>query len=258
MRVFLFTALVSLLAPALFSQTIEWEEAPQFEIALNGKVDFSARAYQPTASKPYMLLFIDNVKTPLLLELSTKKVTELSATAVVAGREYTVTSKGIPAGKPVGNYTLKAGATVFQYRGKSVSLRMKDALVGEVPLGVLLAHSPDYTMLRNAYKVKKAPLAFIKAYAKPVKIVVMFATWCPTCKRVVPRLLRILQDAANPNISARYIGIAMGGSEPQKELNEFGHDYPAFIVFKNGKEVGRLVGEPTVTIEEYLVNLLKK
>jgi thiol-disulfide isomerase/thioredoxin len=258
MRGFLLAALAFLLSPALFSQNLEWEEAPQFEVELNGKADFSARAYQPTASKPFMLLFVDNVKTPILLDLSTKKVTELATKDVIPGREYTVTSKGIPAGKPVGSYALKGGATVFPYRGKTVALRMKDALVGEVPLGVLLAHSPVYTILRNAYKVKKAPLAFIAAYAKPVKIVVMFATWCPTCKRVVPHFLRILQDAANPNISVRYIGIAMGGSEPQKELNEFGHDYPAFIVFKNGKEVGRLVGEPTVSIEEYLVNLLKK
>jgi thiol-disulfide isomerase/thioredoxin len=257
MKAILSALVFCLSVPFLHAQTIEWEEAPQFEVGINGKDDMNAKAYQPTSSKPFMLLLIDKAK-PLLLDLGTKKVSELAAGAVKPGREYTVNSTGIPKGAVVTSYALKSGATIFTWAGKQISVKMKDALVGEVPLGVLLAHSPVYSLLRDRYKPKKAPIAFINAYAKPVKIVVMFATWCPTCKRVVPHFLRIMQDAANKNFSIRYIGLAMGGSEPRKELEEFGHDYPAFILFRDGKEIGRLVGEPTVTIEEYLVNLLKK
>lgn len=257
MKALLLVLAICLAAPPLTAQSFEWEEAPQFEVGVNGKDDMNAKAYQPTSSKPFMLLLLNKSK-PLLLDLGTKKVSELAANAVKPGREYSMQSAGIPKGAVVATYALKAGATVFTYAGKQVSIKMKDALVGEVPLGVLLAHSPMYSMLRDKYKPKKAPVAFIGSYAKPVKIVVMFATWCPTCKRVLPRFLRIMQDAANKNFSVRYIGLAMGGSEPRKELDEFGHDYPAFILFRDGKEIGRLVGEPTVSIEEYLVNLLKK
>jgi thiol-disulfide isomerase/thioredoxin len=85
----------------------------------------------------------------------------------------------------------------------------------------------------------------------------MFATWCSTCKLVLPKVLRVFDDAGNNKFQLRYIGIAMGGGEPQAELERYGHDYPAVILIQNGKELDRIVGEPTVPIEDRIVNILR-
>ena len=237
---------------------LEWEESPQFETEVNGKPDIGIRSFQPSSSKPYLLLVRDKGRTGVLLDLAGKKVKEIPASDLKTNGQFGVSTKGIPVGKDVASYKVNAGASVFTFEGKQYAVRMRETLIGEVSLGMLLAHSPLYSALRDAYTPKKASVAAIAKHKQATEIVVMFATWCSTCKIVVPRFLKVMQLAKNPSIKVRYIGIAMGGGEPRAELEKFGHDYPAFIVFQGGKEKGRLVGEPPSRVEEYLLTLLKK
>ena len=100
-------------------------------------------------------------------------------------------------------------------------------------------------------------MRFLASYKKKTEVVVMFATWCSTCKLVLPRVLRIFEEADNKAFSIRYIGIAMGGGEPEAELERYGHDYPAVILLQNGKELDRIVGEPPGPIEDRIVQILR-
>ncbi|MBI5647151.1 MAG: thioredoxin family protein [Ignavibacteriae bacterium] len=250
-------SLLCISAPAR-AQADEWEEAPQFEAEVNGKPDIGVRAFQPSGSKPWLLLVRDKGRSALFLDLSAKKVTVVAAADVSASGDYTVSTKGMPAGKSAGSYTVKSGASSFTFEGKKYAVRMRETLVGEVGLGVLLAHSPIYAALRDAYTPRKAAVEALSRHTKPVDFVVMLATWCPTCKRVVPRFLKVMQDAKNPRFTMRFVGIAMGGSEPRAELEKYGHDYPAIIVYQDGKEKGRIVGEPVSTMEQSILNLVKK
>ncbi len=235
-----------------------WNEAPQFVIEINGKTDLYARSFQPHDYKPYLILMSKELKQTLLMNLTTKEVLSIDPSVFKKKEEIEIYTDGIPKGRKVASYTVDKGTSVFTVEGKKVGVRIKETLTGEVSLPILLAHSPVYGLLRDAYRPKKSAIDFIKGYKKPVELVVMFATWCPTCKQMVPRLLRILKDAANPNIKTRFIGIAMGGSEPHDLLEQYGHDYPAFIFFENGKEKGRIIGMTPNPIEETIVAILKK
>ena len=240
------------------AQQMEWEEAPQYEIGIGGKPDYTTRVFQPMSNKPLLIILPQTSNSALMMELSTKKIIEIAKSSLKMMTEFISTSNGLPTGREIGRYAVKGGVTTFSYAGSAYSIRIKESLVGDVSEAMLLAHSPVYGILRDSYKPKKGPMSFLKSYKTKTELVIMFATWCPTCKRVIPHLLRVLKDAANRNFSTRFIGIAMGGSEPRAELEQFGHEYPDIILFQNGKEKGRITGEPSNTLEDMFVSILKK
>jgi thiol-disulfide isomerase/thioredoxin len=257
-QILAFFLALSALPATLLCQKMEWEEAPQYEVGINGAAQYATRVFQPMNNKPYLLVIPEKSKTILFIELGAKKISEIVATDVQSMTEFIIATKGLPAGKPVAQYAIKGGVTTFGYAGKTYTIRVRESLVGDVTEGMLLAHSPVYKIIRDAYKPKKAHVDVLKAYMQKTELVVLFATWCPTCKRVIPHLLRLLKDAANPHFAVRFIGIAMGGQEPRAELEKFGYEYPDIIVFQGGKERGRITGEPNKSLEETLVALLKK
>lgn len=256
-RLLLPAILVLVLASPLAARSITWEEAPQYAVEINGRPDITTVAYMPGSSSPHLLVTSKRFGAPLLLDLAAKAVLEIDAKSLKTVSEYMFETASVPAGKKVASYAVKSGVTSFGYKGMTVTIRVKESLVGEVPESIILSHSPVYAMLRDAYKTKKKDVQVLKSVAKKTEFVVMFATWCPTCRVVLPRFLKILKEAANPNFSVRFIGIAMGGSEPHAELEKYGHDYPAIIIFQDGKELRRVIGDPPAPLEQVLAGHLK-
>ena len=238
------------------TKNLDWEENAQFGVEIAGVSDLDAQVFQPTNYQPYMIMTSKKLGAPVLVDLAKKRVYMLKPSAVKVNGSF-MTSSGIPKGSDAGSYALKGGITTFKVKGKTVNLIMRQTLVGDVAREMILAHNPEYALRMKAYKPKKNAISFLSSYKKKTEFVVMFATWCSTCKIVLPSVMRILGDANNTNFSVRYIGIAMGGSEPAAELERYGHDYPALIVFQNGKEVDRIIADPPGAYEDAIVNLLK-
>lgn len=236
--------------------TLDWEENAQFGVEIAGDIDITAQVFQPTNYQPFLILTSERLKSPLLIDLGKKQVYRLKSADVKMDGSFLATA-GIPRGKSVSKYTMKGGASTFRVDGKNVALTIRQTLVGDVAPAIILAHSPDYAVRKDAYKPNAKSIRFLQSYKKPTDVVVMFATWCSTCKVVLPKVLRVFEEAGNGTFSVRYIGIAMGGGEPHAELERYGHDYPAVILMQNGKELDRIVGDPPGPIEDRIVNILR-
>ncbi|MFA6234477.1 MAG: thioredoxin family protein [Bacteroidota bacterium] len=255
-RIFLLICFFAVTTGAAVAQSQEWEENAQFGVEIAGALDLSAQIFQPMNYKPQMILISQKLSAPVLIDLSKKRVIIMKRSAVTIDAGF-LKSNGSLAGKDAGSYTVKGGVTTFKVEGKTVTVTVRQTLVGEVAREIILAHSPDYVLRMKKYTPKKNAISFLKSYRKKTDLVVMFASWCSTCKVVLPRILRVLGDANNPQFTVRFIGIAMGGNEPAEELERYGHDYPALIVYQNGKEVDRIIGDPPGAIEDAFVNILK-
>ncbi|NOY05129.1 MAG: thioredoxin family protein [Chlorobi bacterium] len=242
----------------LSADGVIWTEAPQFELLVNGKTDLTARIYQPQQYKPLMLIVSREFKSPILLDLKARTYGEVKMAPVSSSEDISITLPDIIKAANPKPYTVTKGVTAFTLAGKSVKIKYKESLVGEVSLGILLAHSPVYKLLRDKYKPNPNDIKKLKQLKKKTDVVCLFATWCPTCKLTVPRFLKIMQLVNKGTYNIRYIGIAMGGSEPAHFLEKYGHDYPAFIFFRNGKEIGRITGNPVRSLEREMYEILKK
>jgi len=252
----LFLALFLATALSAGQGSLDWEENAQFGVEISGNIDITAQVFQPTNYQPFLILTSEKLKSPLLIDLGKKKVYRLHGSDVKVDGSFLATT-GIPRGKAVGKYAMRGGASSFRVDGKKVSMTVRQTLVGDADPALILAHSPDYAVRKDAYKPKQKSIRFLKKYGKSTEVVVMFATWCSTCKLVLPKVLRVFEDAGNSKFSVRYIGIAMGGGEPHAELERYGHDYPAVILLQNGRELDRIVGDPPGPIEDRIVNILR-
>ena len=108
------------------------------------------------------------------------------------------------------------------------------------------------------YKIDEATLAPLKAVTTPTEIVVIIGTWCPDCHRETPRFIKIIDTINNPNITVKYIGIDRTKTDPDglAKAYEFTR-IPTFIVYQDGKEIGRIIEKPAVSLEQDLVAILK-
>ncbi len=98
---------------------------------------------------------------------------------------------------------------------------------------------------------------------KGVSFKVFLGTWCSDSQREVPRFLKItdqmgvkakqLQIIALDNHTDRY------KQSPQHEEEGWNIEYvPTIIVLKDGREVGRIVEMPELSLEEDLVRILEQ
>lgn len=76
-------------------------------------------------------------------------------------------------------------------------------------------------------------------------VLLFSATWCPDCRFLDPFLPEIEKDFSKD----QFYKIDRDGSiDVAKELNIFG--IPSFVVYQDGKEIGRLVNKDRKTKEE--------
>lgn len=107
------------------------------------------------------------------------------------------------------------------------------------------------------YQPDEAVILQLRKFPHAATIVVFLGTWCPDCQRQVPRFLKIMEQTGNSNLGYSLIGLDRTKRDleglAEKNQIEF---VPTFIVFQGDKELGRIVENPMVSIEQDLLDIL--
>jgi len=121
-----------------------------------------------------------------------------------------------------------------------------------------LIQTLDVFKARTAdYKADPTALQDIKNYSTPAEIKVIFGDWCADSKKHVPAFLKIMELAANPNLKTTYINVDRQKKQPADLISPFNIEHvPTFIVLSNGHELGRIVENPKISIEQDLADIL--
>lgn len=114
-----------------------------------------------------------------------------------------------------------------------------------------------FSVLVPGYKPMQKAVKKISEIKDHYKIVVVFGYWCKDSKQHVPEFLKVMWEASNPNISYDLIPIPRGRKLPVREKYNIKR-IPTFIVYKDGKEVGRIIEHPKKTIEEDLAEIFTR
>lgn len=90
-------------------------------------------------------------------------------------------------------------------------------------------------------------------------IEVVMGTWCSDSRREVPRLFKILDYLNFANNKIKIIAVDRSKKAEQIDLENLNIELvPTIILYKNEKEIGRIVEAPAkMTIEEDLMEFLK-
>ncbi len=131
---------------------------------------------------------------------------------------------------------------------------------GEIGLEELYQTAPAWRRRAAAYEPDRQAVAALAAHREPVDVTVAFGTWCGDSRNYVPKLLRALDDAANPNLRLELVAIGRGFSAPaERLLGQRLTNVPTVIVSQDGDEIGRIAETPAAaTAEADLAAVLRR
>jgi thiol-disulfide isomerase/thioredoxin len=90
-------------------------------------------------------------------------------------------------------------------------------------------------------------------------IKIIMGTWCPDSRREVPRLMRIVDIWNFPLSKIIFIGVDHDKKSAVGEYNSLNIEkVPTFIFYKNNIEAGRIIENPTTSLEQDMVSILTR
>ena len=129
----------------------------------------------------------------------------------------------------------------------------KNNLLGDIQTQNLFTEYPLFKLRYDNYEVTDQ---INLSDLEDISIVIMFGTWCHDSKREVPRMLRILDSAGIRPEQISLIGVDANKKEPKGREKIYNlKNTPTLVLLKNGKEVGRIIERPNVSLEADLISL---
>ncbi len=109
------------------------------------------------------------------------------------------------------------------------------------------------------YEVDSALLKDNKGMLNDYDIVLVFGSWCHDSRREVPRLLKILDYLNYPKDKIKIYAVNRYKEGLNNEVDSLNvKKVPSLIIYKENKEIGRLIEKPKETWEKDLVNIILK
>jgi thiol-disulfide isomerase/thioredoxin len=232
-----------------------WPEAPGYDLFAGSIEDIDARVFQ---SRDFQKLLVlpGSGETAYVMSLKDRQVTPVPRVNVTATIDGALLAAGTAWGS-AGSFEKKGADLLFGAGAVAYRLSPEPPLLGEVKLGDLLAKKRDYAAAARMYRPKNAALSLIKTVRKPIEITVFFGTWCSYCKKYLPRFMKTIEAAGNPNITVKYTGVDEDMTQPEAAISQFAiSKTPTFVVRSGGRELGRIVEEPKESVEEDLALML--
>ncbi len=118
---------------------------------------------------------------------------------------------------------------------------------------------PEWQAAAAAYSPDPASLDALRALSREVTIEVFLGTWCSDSRKHVPALIKVLEMADTPLLRAVFIAVP----EDRERRAPYFHGLtiekiPTFVMTVDGREAGRIVEQPKVSVEADLVALLRR
>lgn len=143
--------------------------------------------------------------------------------------------------------------------------RGNDMLIGKCTKEAM-EQSPYNSWYRknyDDYKISESEQSELRSLLKNKTITIFLGTWCGDSKREVPRMIKILEASGFPDKQLQLVMVSnhadMYKQSPQHE--EAGKNIirvPTLIIYETGKETGRIVESPVVSLENDMLKILRR
>lgn len=254
-------AVLALAAPLLaFAADITCQPDYDFCVEVDGDYPTDARFYRSDVRGRFFI-DIPEMDNGFLMDLKAKKLTAVPRDRITRSEDSLIYQDGLPADAPDLAFSIDGPVIRFQADDRKVRiLRVLDRppLVGEVTVADLLSDRPEYRAAMKHYTPDETAMREVSSYGKKVKVDIYFGTWCPHCKKYMPKILRIATDAGNSNIVFNPVGVPKNfGSEEGPWFGKKIQTIPTVIVSQNGQEITRLSTHEAALPEVELAGILE-
>jgi thiol-disulfide isomerase/thioredoxin len=232
-----------------------------FCVEVDGAFPGDARFFNTQERRKYFI-DIPETRAGLLMDLEAKKMFAVPRSRISRdGDSGLKVQDNLPPGTTAYAFSIEGPVIQFEAEDRKVRVMpvlMRPPVVGEIAMDALIADRPEYQAGMKLYSTDPTAMMALSKYSKPLELEVYFATWCSHCKLYMPKLLRVLKDARNPNIKVTLVGL------PKKFTDETGpwrkpdiQTIPTVIVKSGGREITRLGTHEGVLPEVELAGIIQ-
>lgn len=220
-----------------------WYRNFDYGVEIDGEHMPDVGLYQ-VVGKPFMLIYGPEMEQGWVLSMRPKEVRPVSSGAITVKNDLEVVLAESAFNDASPSPWANDGATAVVFYGASQRIRIArvPALVGETTVEAIFETNPLYRRGMEMYTPDQRAISKLKQVSTPFRIEVWFGSWCPHCQRVVPRFLKVMQAASNPNVEVVYHGVPRQFSDYEPAVRKEVRGLPTFIVMKDGREVDRFKG----------------
>jgi len=90
-----------------------------------------------------------------------------------------------------GRFTMQGRDILFRIGDTPARLRPKPPVLGSILAQGLMEHTPEYVRKAQQYRPDTALLRQLAGSSRQVRVVVFFGSWCHSCGRIIPKILRV-------------------------------------------------------------------
>ena len=160
--------------------------------------------------------------------------------------------------------TLSSICIYAQEINKEISENGKYNLLGKIDKqGLENGNYSWFTKNYNSYEPDEVLTQQLSKDLNNYELKLFMGTWCGDSKREVPKIYKLLESAKFSKDQLTTIAVGRRGNlykkSPQHEeagLNI--HRVPTLIIYKNGKEINRIVEHPVESFEKDISNIINK
>jgi thiol-disulfide isomerase/thioredoxin len=188
-----------------------------------------------------VLVVSPSLASPVLLRA--ESVSTVKPAALEKKTDTGVTLRPEAPPTPRGAFAEVDGEVRFALDGHQVALREQPPLLGLRKASEVTEHNPEYLGSAKIYAIDSRAITALRKEGKPVTVRIYYGSWCQHCRMLVPHLIRVEQELQGSQIRFEYFGVPEGfKSDP--EIRKAGvQSIPTGVVYVNGTEVGRIVGD---------------
>ncbi len=233
----------------------DFQPIGEYQFELGGEVLANAEIFQSRRASAFLVL-APELSSPLLVNPRTTSVESIHLMKVARQSDGSIDLLADATFDYLGTFRVRGTELTFEVKGKSARLRPKPPILGFQEPGTLRSQKPEYDRLATSYRPSSRHLEALKAIDGEARVVIYFGTWCPTCSRLVPRVLRLSEELAGSKLDIDYYGLPNQMSDdPATERDDI-HGVPTGIVYVGGKEIARLgvkeLNEPETALARIL------
>ncbi|MBW3671633.1 MAG: thioredoxin family protein [Acidobacteria bacterium] len=249
-------AMVAALTAGASQEEPEWSNVER-DVWIDQSLQRPVLVYRSQAGA--YLLLSDELPRALIVDAVSGRVSSGSKSEIAVSDDLSSVTLSSAVEPSTGSAaTTEDGIVMASIAGRSVVIAPHRSPTGTLDVDRFLESYPSWRARMTSYKAGSDHIAALRAIDHPVDLSVVFATWCGDSRREVPRLLKAIEEADNPNLRVSLIGI---DSEFQKPLDVIHEqriiNVPTVIVERDGEEIGRIVETPALaTMEADLTAIL--
>ena len=226
-----------------------------YVVEIDGQDQESAQIFGAQQSRS-LLILSSELPAPLLIDLANGNVAALQLLKVAQRDNGTVDLLPNPVARPYGLYSIDGSRIVFEVEGRRVAVKPKPVLVGNRAADEIIDYDPNYGSKRDIYTTSPELIAKLRQKTDTVRVRIYFGTWCPFCSEMVPRVLKIAEELNGSSILFEYYGLPRQINEDAEARAMNISGVPTGIVYRGGKEIGRISGNSWRSPEQALLDIL--